>query len=200
MAFNLDTLDRDLYTDSHFSHEALYCFQIFFPILTFILTVLCGICSYKAIDKYVEKHANDRNSWAAATAHAVISLTFMAIVFVLDMIALSVRDQTPGYYTTSYNDTLFRFPELVILPDLFAVLLFTMFTSLMGYYMKHKAQRIFPVPDSGWSYSSTLSGFTCQLHSYCLANRHSVCCWHWTRLWDLVHLSSTCVQTNLQRS
>ena len=147
MAFNLDTLDRDLHTDSLFSHEALlYCFQILFPIVTFILTVLCGICSKKAIDKYLERHVKDRNSWAAATAHAVISLTFMVIVFVLDMIALFIRDQTPDYYSTSYNDTLFHFPGLVIFPDLIAILLFTIFTSLIGYNMKqneHKQSFLF---------------------------------------------------------
>ena len=131
MAFNLDTLDGDLYTDSLFNnanHEILlYCFEMLFPSVTFILAVFYGVSSRKAIEKYVKKHANDINSWAAAIAHAVISLTFIVCVVLLDILALVFRDQTPEYYSTSYNERLFHFPGLVILWDTLALLLFIIF-------------------------------------------------------------------------
>ena len=49
-AFNMDTLDRELYTDITFFNvrhpDLLYCFQMLFPPFTIVLLVVYGCSSY----------------------------------------------------------------------------------------------------------------------------------------------------------
>ena len=59
-AFNMDTLDRELYTDVTFFNarhqNLLYCFQMLFPPFTIALIVVYSCSSYYSAKTYAEKH------------------------------------------------------------------------------------------------------------------------------------------------
>ena len=59
-AFNMDTLDRELYTDMRFfaarHQNLLYCFQMLFPPFTIALIVAYSCSSYHSAKTYAEKH------------------------------------------------------------------------------------------------------------------------------------------------
>ena len=124
-AFNMDTLDRELYTDVTFFDarhpDLLYCFQMFFPPFTIYLLVVYSYSSYYSVKTYAEKQIRCSSSWATVTAHAIISLAFTVYVFILDIVALAFRETAPDYYTESFNAPLFRYPGLTLFWDLFAL-------------------------------------------------------------------------------
>ena len=124
-AFNMDTLDRELYTDVTFFDvrhpDLLYCFQIFFPLFTIALLVVYGCGSYHSLKTYAEKQIRCSSSWATVTAHAIISLAFTVYVFILDIVALAFRKTALDYYTESFNALLFHYPVLTFIWDGFAL-------------------------------------------------------------------------------
>ena len=120
-AFNMDTLDHELYTDVTFFDvrhpDLLYCFQMLFPLFTIVLLVVYGRCSYHSLKAYVEKQIRCSSSWATVTAHAIISLAFTVFVVILDIVALPFRNKAPDYYTESFNAHLFHYPGLTLFWD-----------------------------------------------------------------------------------
>ena len=118
---NMETLDRELYTDVTFFNvrhpDLLYCFQMLFPPFTIVLLVVYGCSSYYSVKAYVEKHTKYSTSWATATAHAVLSLAFTLFVVILDILALIFRKAAPDYYTESFHAPLFHYPGLTLFWD-----------------------------------------------------------------------------------
>ena len=118
---NMETLDRELYTDVTFFDvrhpDLLYCFQMLFPPFTIVLLVVYGCSSYYSVKAYVEKHTKYSTSWATATAHAVLSLAFTLFVVILDILALIFRKAAPDYYTESFHAPLFHYPGLTLFWD-----------------------------------------------------------------------------------
>jgi len=115
-AYNLDTLDRDFYTDVNFLNVKhpmlLYWFQFLFPSLTAILIAVYVICSRpKDIFKNI-------NTISTTAAHAVLSFVFIIFVFILDIIAVAVRNETPEYYSDMYNKPLFDYPGVLLFWDI----------------------------------------------------------------------------------
>ena len=125
-AYNLDTLNRTLYTDMTFINanhpNLLYCFQFLFPFLTTILIVVYVICSHLSMD--MKKVSKNLNSFATTTAHAFISFVFILYVLLLDFFALVVRNGTPEYYSDMYNKLLFDYPGVLLFWDIIALFIF----------------------------------------------------------------------------
>ena len=121
----METLDRELYTDITFFNvrhpDLLYCFQMLFPPFTIVVLVVYGCSSYYSVKAYVEKHTRCCNSWATATAHAVISLAFTVFVVILDIVALVFRNAAPDYHNANFNALLFHYPGLTLFWDGFAL-------------------------------------------------------------------------------
>ena len=121
-AYNLDTLDRDFYTDVNFLNVKhpmlLYWFQFLFPSLTAILIVVYVICSRpKDIFKNI-------NTISTTAAHALLSFVFIIGVFVIDIVAVAVRNETPEYYSDMYNKPLFDYPGVLLFWDILAIGIF----------------------------------------------------------------------------
>ena len=121
----METLDRELYTDITFFDvrhpDLLYCFQMLFPLFTIVVLVVYGCSSYYSVKAYVEKHTRCCNSWATATAHAIVSLAFTVFVVILDIVALVFRNAAPDYHNASFNALLFHYPGLTLFWDGFAL-------------------------------------------------------------------------------
>ena len=100
----------------------LYWFQFLFPFLTIILIVVYVICSHRSMD--MKKVSKNLNSFATTAAHAVISLMFIVYVFVLDIFAVAVRNETPEYYSDMYNKPLFDYPGVLLFWDIIALYIF----------------------------------------------------------------------------
>ena len=69
----------------------------------------------------MKKVSKNLNSFATTAAHAVISLVFVLYVFVLDICAVSVRNETPEYYSDMYNKLLFNYPGVLLFWDMIAL-------------------------------------------------------------------------------
>ena len=106
-AYNVNTLEDDLYNDPIFNNAnqpvLLYVFQWLFPLLTMGILLVYGYCSYK--DRRVQKYINNPNNWATITAHAIICFIFILYVFALDIAAVifQTRNMTTTAYYNKYN-------------------------------------------------------------------------------------------------
>ena len=94
----------------------LYWFQFLFPSLTTIIIVVYVICSRPSIQS-----SKDTNSFATIAAQAVLSFVFIIYVFVLDIVAVAVRNQTPEYYSDMYSKPLFDYPGVLLVWDILAL-------------------------------------------------------------------------------
>ena len=84
------------------------------------LVMVYGLYSRTSMD--LKKHAQDLNSVATASAHAVISTAFVLYVCILDIIAVKMRNETTEYYSDMYNELVFRYPGVVVFWDLIALI------------------------------------------------------------------------------
>ena len=122
-AYNLDTLNRTLYTDVNFLNvehpTMLYCFQFLFPFLTAILIAIYVISSHlKDISKNI-------NTISTTAAHAVLSFMFILFVLILDICAVTVGNETPPeYYNDTYHELLFVYPGLLLFWDILGLCTF----------------------------------------------------------------------------
>ena len=130
-AYNQNTIDQHLYRDPIFNNAdypgLLYCFQIFFPIVAVILSLVYVYCYILGEKISIEDYAKDCNNWATIIAHTTIGFTFLLYVFVLDIAALVYRDSRitdTAYYKTQKNDLLFFYTVPLFLWDIIALIIF----------------------------------------------------------------------------
>lgn len=124
-----------IYQDPFFAVDIpalLYCFQFLFPLLTLIFVLIFIPLVYngylsESIKGYAKEHAEDDESWATAFAYGVLCFIFIIYVFILDVVALALRDRDVEQTTyfkegNAIHDNLFRYPGTVFLFDLVALL------------------------------------------------------------------------------
>ena len=73
-------------------------------------------------------------NFATTAAHAVLSFVFIVYVFVLDIVAVAVRNETPEYYSEMYNKPLFDYPGVLLFWDIIALYIFVIALVAVWHY------------------------------------------------------------------
>ena len=81
-------------------------------------------------------------NFATTAAHAVLSLVFIVYVFLLDIVAVAVRNETPEYYSEMYNKLLFDYPGVLLLWDIIAIGMFVISALIAAW---HHDENTFPL-------------------------------------------------------